>query len=243
MNLIKLNAIDSTSTFLKEMAKKSNLENYTVVVTKSQTKGRGQRENSWISEPNKNLTFSVFIKDFELLVLNQKYLNFAVCLAVFDVIKKHLNTNIFIKWPNDIMSANQKICGILIENKIADAKINQTILGIGLNVNQDIFPMQFKKISSLKKITGKLYDLDQLLNEIISVLKKRTQALTTDKFLKLEQEYLNVLYKKNIPSMFKTADNVLFMGKIVGVSKTGKLKIELENKTIKKFQIKEISFA
>lgn len=243
MNLIKLNAIDSTSTFLKEMAKKSNLENYTVVVTKSQTKGRGQRENSWISEPNKNLTFSVFIKDFELLVLNQKYLNFAVCLAVFDVIKKHLNTNIFIKWPNDIMSANQKICGILIENKIADAKINQTILGIGLNVNQDIFPMQFKNISSLKKITGKLYDLDQLLNEIISVLKKRTQALTTDKFLKLEQEYLNVLYKKNIPSMFKTADNVLFMGKIVGVSKTGKLKIELENKTIKKFQIKEISFA
>lgn len=225
------------------MAKKSNLENYTVVVTKSQTKGRGQRENSWISEPNKNLTFSVFIKDFELLVLNQKYLNFAVCLAVFDVIKKHLNTNIFIKWPNDIMSANQKICGILIENKIADAKINQTILGIGLNVNQDIFPMQFKNISSLKKITGKLYDLDQLLNEIISVLKKRTQALTTDKFLKLEQEYLNVLYKKNIPSMFKTADNVLFMGKIVGVSKTGKLKIELENKTIKKFQIKEISFA
>lgn len=243
MNLIKLNAIDSTSTFLKEMAKKSNLENYTVVVTKSQTKGRGQRENSWISEPNKNLTFSVFIKDFELLVLNQKYLNFAVCLAVFDVIKKHLNTNIFIKWPNDIMSANQKICGILIENKIADAKINQTILGIGLNVNQDIFPMQFKNISSLKKITGKLYDLDQLLNEIISVLKKRIKALTTDKFLKLEQEYLNVLYKKNIPSMFKTADNVLFMGKIVGVSKTGKLKIELENKTIKKFQIKEISFA
>lgn len=225
------------------MAKKSNLENYTVVVTKSQTKGRGQRENSWISEPNKNLTFSVFIKDFELLVLNQKYLNFAVCLAVFDVIKKHLNTNIFIKWPNDIMSANQKICGILIENKIADAKINQTILGIGLNVNQDIFPMQFKNISSLKKITGKLYDLDQLLNEIISVLKKRIKALTTDKFLKLEQEYLNVLYKKNIPSMFKTADNVLFMGKIVGVSKTGKLKIELENKTIKKFQIKEISFA
>jgi BirA family transcriptional regulator, biotin operon repressor / biotin---[acetyl-CoA-carboxylase] ligase len=243
LNLIKLNAIDSTSTFLKEMAKKSNLENYTIVVTKSQTKGRGQRESSWISEPNKNLTFSVFIKDFELLVLNQKYLNFAVCLAVFDVIKKHLNTNIFIKWPNDIMSANQKICGILIENKIADAKINQTILGIGLNVNQDIFPMQFKNISSLKKITGKLYDLDQLLNEIISVLKKRTQALTTDKFLKLEQEYLNVLYKKNIPSMFKTADNVLFMGKIVGVSKTGKLKIELENKTIKKFQIKEISFA
>lgn len=243
MNLIKLNAIDSTSTFLKEMAKKSNLENYTVVVTKSQTKGRGQRENSWISEPNKNLTFSVFIKDFELLVLNQKYLNFAVCLAVFDVIKKHLNTNIFIKWPNDIMSANQKICGILIENKIADAKINQTILGIGLNVNQDIFPMQFKNISSLKKITGKLYDLDQLLNEIISVLKKRIKALTTDKFLKLEQEYLNVLYKKNIPSMFKNADNVLFMGKIVGVSKTGKLKIELENKTIKKFQIKEISFA
>lgn len=225
------------------MAKKSNLENYTVVVTKSQTKGRGQRENSWISEPNKNLTFSVFIKDFELLVLNQKYLNFAVCLAVFDVIKKHLNTNIFIKWPNDIMSANQKICGILIENKIADAKINQTILGIGLNVNQDIFPMQFKNISSLKKITGKLYDLDQLLNEIISVLKKRIKALTTDKFLKLEQEYLNVLYKKNIPSMFKNADNVLFMGKIVGVSKTGKLKIELENKTIKKFQIKEISFA
>ena len=86
MKIIKLNAIDSTSSFLKELAQNSALENYTIAVTKEQTKGRGQQSNTWISEPDKNLTMSVFIKDFDLSISNQKYFNFAISLAIFDVL-------------------------------------------------------------------------------------------------------------------------------------------------------------
>lgn len=243
MKIIKLNAIDSTSTFLKEMATNSSLENYTTVVANTQTNGRGQRENTWQSEPNKNLTFSVFIKDIELPIEDQKYLNFAICLAVFEIISNHLKNNIFIKWPNDIMSANQKLCGILIENTISKNCINKTIVGIGLNVNQEIFSSNLKKISSLKKISGKTYDLELLLNQILGTLKKQITLLNHKNFSKLERDYLNVMYKRNSPSMFKTSNNVLFMGKILGVSKSGRLKIEAQDGIIKEFGIKEVSFA
>lgn len=225
------------------MATNSSLENYTTVIANTQTNGRGQRESTWQSEPNKNLTFSVFIKDIGLPIEDQKYLNFSICLAVFEVILNHLKNNIFIKWPNDIMSANQKICGILIENTITKNSINKTIVGIGLNVNQEIFSNNLKKISSLKKISGKTYDLDLLLNEILGTLKKQITALNHKNFSNLERDYLNVMYKRNSPSMFKTSNNVLFMGKIVGVSKSGKLKIEAEDGIIKEFGIKEVSFA
>jgi len=243
LKLIKLNAIDSTSTFLKEMATNSNLENYTTVVAKAQTKGRGQRENSWASEPYKNLTSSVFIRDLDLEITNQKYFNFAICLAVYDVISKYIDNQLFIKWPNDILSANQKICGILIENSISKSFIKKSIVGIGINVNQEEFKDDLNRVSSLTNITGKLYNLDDLLIEVVNSIKNRVNQLFEKNYKNLELDYLNVLYKKNTPSMFKTTENVLFMGKIIGISSSGKLQVELEDETLKEFGIKEISFA
>ena len=160
MKLIKLNAIASTSSFLKELAQNSVLENYTVVTTNEQTKGRGQQANSWISEPHKNLTASVFIKDIDLNINNQKYLNFAISLAVFEVLLDEQIPKPSIKWPNDIMSAKNKICGILIENNIRNHKINTTIVGIGLNVNQIEFPEFLKNVTSFKKIKDIDFNLD-----------------------------------------------------------------------------------
>jgi BirA family biotin operon repressor/biotin-[acetyl-CoA-carboxylase] ligase len=243
LNLIKLNAIDSTSSFLKEMAKNSTLKNYTVVVAKDQTKGRGQRESSWSSEPYKNLTFSVFISDLDLQITHQKYFNFAICLAVYDVISKYIDNQLFIKWPNDILSANQKICGILIENSISQGFIQKSIVGIGINVNQEEFRDDLNKVSSLTNITGKLYNLDDLLIEVVNSIKIRVKQVVQKDYKNLEADYLNALYKKNTPSMFRTTKNVLFMGKIIGISSSGNLQVELEDERVKEFGIKEISFA
>lgn len=243
MKLIKLSAIDSTSSFLKDLAQNSTLENFTIVVTDEQTKGRGQQANSWVSEPHKNLTMSIFINNFDLEITNQKYLNFAVSLAVFDVLSKHLIKALSIKWPNDIMSANKKICGILIENNIRKHKIQSTIVGIGLNVNQLEFPSYLKNVTSLKKLTSKDFNLDILLSELIEKVKERIQLLALKKYNLLESDYLNVLYKKNTPTMFKDRNASLFMGKIVGISANGNLLVELEDETIKEFGIKEISIA
>ncbi len=224
------------------MSQKSPIDNFTVVVTDKQTKGRGQQANTWISEPYKNLTTSIFITNFDLEIYHQKYLNFAISLAIFDVLFANNIKALSIKWPNDIMSANKKICGILIENNIRKNKIYSSIIGLGLNVNQESYPDYLEKASSLKMITNINYNLDDLLLELINYLKERVNQLNLKNYSKLESNYLNVLYKKETPSMFKDKNGVLFMGKITGISSFGNLLVEIEDETIKEFGIKEISF-
>lgn len=243
MKIIKLDAIDSTNSFTKELAKSSVLENYTIVVAKNQTKGRGQQHTNWVSEPYKNLTFSVFINDIYLSIDNQRYLNFAISYAIFKVLQKLNIPDISIKWANDIMSANKKLCGILIENTFRKDRINSTIVGIGLNVNQTKFSESAKKANSLKSLTGKTYDLDELLLSIVDEMKVQQKKLKKQEFENLENEYLKNLYRKDKVSTFKDSDNNLFNGIIKGVSKKGLLQVELENESLKEYAIKEISFA
>lgn len=243
MNLIKLNAINSTNTFLKELSKNTSLENFTVVVTENQTNGRGQQESFWFSEPNKNLTFSVYLNDLKLEINNKKYLNFAVSLAIFEVFKSKKVVNLAIKWPNDIVSGNKKICGILIENSIQKNWIHNSIIGIGVNVNQENFTENLKNVTSLKKLLHVNFDLDSLLIEICEQLKKCIQLLKEKKYQVLEEKYLKVLYQIHKPMMFKNTEQQVFMGIIIGVSDSGNIIIELENESLKEFGIKEISFA
>ncbi|TXD48788.1 biotin--[acetyl-CoA-carboxylase] ligase [Polaribacter sp. IC073] len=242
MKIIKLSAIDSTNSFLKEMAANSVIENFTIVVTDRQVKGRGQQGNSWVSEPYKNLIFSVFVRFSNVSVFDNKYLNLAVSLAVFDALLEENIPAIAIKWPNDILSANKKICGVLIENSLKGREIASSVIGIGLNVNQTVFPEYLKKASSLKLISQQDYNLDQLLKSIVLKLKDRIDLLTAKNFQALEADYLNVLYKKNIPTMFKDSKDVLFMGIIRGISKEGNLQIAIEDETILEFGLKEVSF-
>lgn len=243
MKIIKLNAIDSTNSFLKELAKDSSVENFTVVTANIQTKGRGQQMNNWVSEPHKNLTMSMFVDDLNLLINHQKYLNFAISLAVYDTISFYKIEALKIKWPNDIMSVNKKICGILIENTIRKQTILSSIIGIGLNVNQVDFPDFLQNVSSLKLIKKVDFSLDDLLENLVKQIKKRLTLLSEKQYHQLEKEYLFLLYKKNIPSMFKNVEGVLFMGKIIGISSAGNLQVELEDERIKEFGIKEISLA
>jgi BirA family biotin operon repressor/biotin-[acetyl-CoA-carboxylase] ligase len=243
LKIIKLNAIDSTNSFLKELAQTTTLESYTVVVTKEQKNGRGQQAQKWFSEPFKNLTTSVYISNIDLEINKQKYLNFAISLAIFDALSIHQIKNLSIKWPNDILSVNKKICGILIENTIKGSKIQSSIVGIGLNVNQEKFPDSLKNASSLKNIAQKEFDLDLLLVQIIEKIQQRIAMVSLKEYDALETAYLNVLYKKNIPTMFKDSNDVLFMGKITGISFSGNLQIELEDETLKEFRIKEVSLA
>lgn len=242
MKIIKLNAIDSTNSFLKELAQESLLENFTVVVTNHQTNGRGQTHTNWFSEPFKNLTFSILINDLSLVIEKAKYISFAASLAVYNTLNRNGVRNLSIKWPNDILSANKKICGILVENTFRKDQIKNSIVGIGLNVNQTQFPEHLKNVSSLQLLVQKEFNLDELLHEIISNLKNNITLLNNKNYEVLEQNYLEVLYKKNTPAMFKDANNQTFLGKIIGISKTGELQIQFENESVKTFGIKEVSF-
>ncbi len=242
MKIIKLNATDSTNCFLKDLAQNSILENFTVVVTKNQVNGRGQQEKKWISEPHKNLTFSTFVKHNKFKTYHKKYLTYAISLAIYEVLLKQKLPKLSIKWPNDIMSANKKICGILIENTFIGENIKNSVIGIGLNVNQEKFPDYLTKATSIKLETSSEYNLDKLLKDILIQLQEKIKLLASKQFHFLEENYLKVLYKKNIPSMFKNNRDKIFIGIICGISNDGKLLIQLENDSIKEFGIKEVTF-
>ena len=243
MKIIKLDAIDSTNSFLKDLQVQTPMDDFTVVVAKHQTKGRGQMNSNWQVEVGKNLTYSVFCLFSGLKITHHKYLNFCVALSVFDALNEVNIPDLAIKWPNDIMSANKKIAGILIENSLKGSNIGSSIIGVGINANQITFSEDLPNASSMKLILDKHFDLDVLLQSVLLKLQNRVRELNDKKYAALEKAYLNVLYKKNVPTMFKNSQNILFMGKIIGVSKNGNLLIELADETIQEFGLKEVSFA
>ena len=238
MKLIKLGAIDSTNEFLKGLSNKQQLENFTVVTADSQTKGKGQMGAVWSSEPSKNLIMSLLVKDFLKDIYDIFNLNSIVSLAVIEALELYNIPNLSIKWPNDIMSYNKKIGGILIENVIKSDGTIHSIVGLGLNVNQTNFEM-LPKASSLAVICDELFDKEEILYSICNAMEKKVIACKLDNTTLLE-EYSFKLYKKGLPMPFSNQNEQNFMGIIQGVSSVGKLQVLLVDDSIREFDIKEI---
>ena len=242
MKIIKLNAIESTNAFLKEMCYNNDVDNYTVVYSENQSKGRGQLNSKWDSESGKNLTFSVLVKNYSLEIRKQFYISKVISLAVYEVVNSLVNVPVAIKWPNDILTASKKVCGVLIENSVKRSEIQHSIVGIGLNVNQQSF-VNLPNATSLKMMTDEEYDLDLLLKKLIDSIKLYCKLINENKFDSIDEQYLKCLYKYEKPSMFRDVlKDMRFLGKIVGISQDGKLNVELENEKIKEFNLKEIEF-
>ncbi len=241
MKIHKLNATSSTNSYLKKLVVESMPDNFTIVTAEHQTSGKGQLQNKWHSKHGKNLLFSILTRFKTLKINHQAFLNFAVSLAVFEVINTYL-PNVKIKWPNDILSRQKKICGILIENSVKNGSINYSIIGIGLNVNQTKFPLNLPNATSLKLVLGKSFNRNKLLHEIRIALQKQLQRIENKSYMEIKTDYESVLYKNHIPTMFKDIHNHKFIGKIIGVSNAGNLQIALENETIKEFAVKEVVF-
>jgi biotin-[acetyl-CoA-carboxylase] ligase BirA-like protein len=238
MKLIKLDAIDSTNDFLKALASKEELDNFTVVTAENQTKGKGQMGAKWQSESGKNLIMSALVKDF--LYDNQQAFNLSVIvsLSVIKVLKSLNIPDLSIKWPNDIMSYNKKIGGILIENTIkSDGRI-VSVVGLGLNVNQTNFD-ELPKASSLAVILEHNFDKEILPALIIEKIRQKIESWETSSGIFWEQ-YFNSLFRKGVPMPFKNLENKNFMGIIQGVSPIGKIQILLEDDSVSEFDIKEV---
>ncbi len=241
MRILKLHTTTSTNTYLKEWIRTNTPDNYTIVLTDEQTQGRGQRGNSWHSERDKNLIFSIFIKINQFRIDRQFELNQAISLAIITVLKNY-HPSIQIKWPNDIMADNYKIGGILIENTVSNTILKHSIVGIGLNCNQTKFPATIPNVSSLKIILGKDIDLDELFLKISNSIKNHITTLENNSRDFFKQEYLENLFLWQKLAWYQDIDQNKFEGKIVGISTEGKLQIELTSKKIREFNLKEIKF-
>ncbi len=240
MKLIKLDAIDSTNDFLKGLLNAQTLENFTVVTAENQTNGKGQMGAKWVSEIGKNLITSILIKDILLNHSEIFQLNFAIALAICDGLNHFEIPKLSIKWPNDIMSDDKKIAGILIENSIKSDSSIVSVVGFGININQTNFE-NLPKASSLKNIMNKDLDKNEILDKVYNAILNRIEQLQNKFENQLFDEYNDKLFKKRMMMPFENIENEKFMGIIQGVSPQGKLKMILENDEVREYEIKEIS--
>ncbi len=236
MNIIKLDAINSTNDYLKELSKKKWVDDFTIVIAKNQLNGKGQMGSKWQVESSKNLTISLLKHNSGSCFENIFNLNILVSVAVFKVLNSYNLPKLAIKWPNDIMADNKKIGGILIENLVKSKTEINSVIGIGINVNQENFE-HINKASSIYNLTNKENDIEELTIKIAVEIEKSFKL----DFKILKEKYLDILYKKNVPVTFKDRFEALFMGIITGITDDGKLLIKKEDEKLYSFSLKEIT--
>ncbi len=240
--IIYLPTCHSTNDIASEIT--PQIEEGALVITDHQTQGRGQRGNTWEAEVGKNLTFSVVLKPSFLTVSQQFFLNMAVALAISEALRcfflsPDIANDLKIKWSNDIYYADAKLGGILIENTLEGKNIKHTIVGIGLNINQQIF--NYAKAISLKNILQKDFSLPEILEKILQCLEMRYSDLKDKKFQLLKQSYLHQLYWYKEEHLFSDEVGNEFVGRIIDVRDDGKLAVQAEGR-LRFFNFKEIIF-
>ncbi|MDR2927265.1 MAG: biotin--[acetyl-CoA-carboxylase] ligase [Cytophagaceae bacterium] len=233
-------SVDSTNSKMKTLILAEELTEFSVVTASFQTGGRGQAGNSWESEADKNLLFSMlffpaFIASESLFMLNS-----IVTVAIADVLKNYIE-GVTIKWANDVYVADRKIAGILIENSIRQSSVDYSIVGIGLNVNQTAFMSEAPNPVSMKMITGKTYDTTLLLHEIINAIAMRYCECENAGYSKIRELYLSSLYRRTGYFPFRD-NNGTFTARIEDIEDSGRL-VLVDNKDFKRrYAFKEVIF-
>ena len=239
MHLIKLDATNSTNTYLKRLQQEQVLQDFTVVQAAHQYEGRGQMGASWLADPGKNLTFSILKKYNSLPVKDGFAITMAVSMAVFKGLQELMVPDLSIKWPNDILSGSHKICGILIENMTAGGFIQSSVIGIGLNVNQLDFT-HLPQASSLQLLLGRPFAIDETRDILLRQLQAYFERLSDRDCEDMKDSYEARIFRKDKASTFRGSDDRLFMGFIRGVSPEGRLIISVEGEELCEFDLKEV---
>ncbi len=241
MKIIKLNAIDSTNNYLLDLLHKEPLEDFTVVVAEDQQMGRGQRENTWVSTAQKSLTFSIF-KRFESLSMKHQFsISMAVSIAIKKTLDRYGIPNVTIKWPNDIMSRSRKLSGILIENQSKGSMVVSSVIGIGMNVNENHFD-GLPQATSLLISSGKPFSREVVLQNLIKAIGNEFNRLAEQGMKAIHKDFEKHLFKRGVVSVFKEPQGEPFNGCIQGVSGSGEILIECEDEKVRSFRMKEIEY-
>lgn len=236
--LVYLPTCHSTNDYASRFLAEENPLEGTLVITPEQTAGKGQRGNRWESQAGTNLTFSLIYKPSFLKLGHQFYLNIISSLAVRDTVAQFLQTDVKVKWPNDIYLNNNKISGILIQNTVKGHVLGFSVIGIGLNVNQEVF--SDKKAISMKKYSSKEYSVEEVLKVLLQNLDIYYAKLQSNRLDELYQTYKTHLYRFEEEHSFR-ANEGIFTGKITSIDETGRL-IILSEGQLKVFSFKEVEF-
>ena len=245
MEIINIEETASTNSYLSRIAAES--AHGTVVSAYRQTAGRGQRGNSWESEPGKNLTFSILLKGTGVAPSGQFSLSEACALGVASTLRRYIG-QASVKWSNDIYYGDSKICGMLIEHSLSGGKIDHTIAGIGINVNQTVFPISMAMVAGHEFDTGEV--LESVCQEILRLCASLPLASSP-----LHKEFLGSLYRRDGIYPYRSAicsvsvdgketipAGAEFEAAILDVAPDGILSLQTTSGSIHRFAFKEVSF-
>ncbi|MBL4754156.1 MAG: biotin--[acetyl-CoA-carboxylase] ligase [Flavobacteriales bacterium] len=244
--MIKLDATTSTNDYAQALLTKGeNIAEGTVVIADKQLMGRGQRGNSWVSEPGLNLTFSIILYPKFLRPSDQFELSKAISLGIVSYLRTALPVNlslISVKWPNDIYVGDKKVCGILIENLVSGAKLTHSVVGIGLNVNQTQFSDSLPNPTSMHLVANSAFDLEQVRKELFGYLDARYLTLRNGAWHKMNKEYAASLYRFGEMREYQVK-GVLMRAQICGIDDIGRLILESESGEKVHCDFKEVVFS
>lgn len=239
--IYKSSVLSTNAEFPNTVSKNSNNTNI-VLYTYKQSEGKGQIGRKWYSGMDKNMTFSLQIGINQLLARNQFHLNMIVSLALRDWIASFIEDEVYIKWPNDIYIKSKKVAGILIQNTLSNQHISKSLIGVGININEEDFPKDLPNPISFKQSCGEDFDLNTLFANMLSYLEKRFQFYDEQLFQNLKKQYTSKMYLLGTVSTFAQSDSGQnFSGIIRGISDDGQLVVEDENEE-RKFNHREIIF-
>jgi BirA family biotin operon repressor/biotin-[acetyl-CoA-carboxylase] ligase len=240
--MITLESVSSTNNYAMHLLEEQEVEEGMVILTKYQSKGRGQDHNRWISEKGSNLLLSIILYPVFVPASEQFILNKVLSLSILDFIRhiSHLE-NILIKWPNDIYIGEKKVAGILVQNSIQGNRIEHTIAGIGININQEDFPAFEPEATSLKKETSRAFQIKTCANLFFNKIALRYHQLRSGARETIHWDYLHSLYRFNTWHRYQVG-NRKFKAKIIGVNEFGKLVLEEKDGSSLECDIKGITF-
>lgn len=222
INLIELESVASTNTYASQHL--AELPHGTLLLARAQTAGRGQRGNSWESEPGRNVSMSLVLKELPVGPRRQFAVSEATALAVADTITRITCRNdISVKWPNDIYAGDRKICGILIECGISGTSMTHAILGIGINVNQTIFLSDAPNPVSIAQLTGS--DDHDVTEIALEVTQRIVDSIATPfDAASLHMRYLSRLWRREgVYRWRRRSDGLVFSASIASISPDGYL--------------------
>ena len=232
--IVHIDETDSTNSWLrKRLAADERSDANLVVWAEYQTAGRGCGTNRWESERGENLTFSMLIHPKELPAMQQFHISMAISLAICEAIGQYIG-DVSIKWPNDIYWRNGKIGGILIENTLKGSIIMESIIGIGLNVNQRVFKSDAPNPVSMWQICEHETDREALLKEILEAFERILDS-------KIREQYLSKLYRRKGYHPYADKEGA-FMAEIVTVEDDGHLVLHDDNGKERRYAFKEVQF-
>lgn len=178
--------LPSTNQFLKDCYQK--YFDHTVIICNNQTSGRGRENRRWEAKINESLSMSILLKP-DIPPESAAKISLMTSAAVFKVISSIIN-NVSIKWPNDILVNDKKVCGILLES-IMSNKVDALIIGIGININNKVFPKHLsQKATSLFLETHEVNEKEIIIDEILKWFE-----YYYDEFLKDNHSYIDICRK------------------------------------------------